>query len=293
MTLANDTTLDARFTLTVGSPSNPFCLEAQFQLDRGLLVLFGPSGAGKSLTLAALAGHISPQEGLITLAGQPLVDTRRSIHVAARDRRIGLVPQHNSLFPFRDVRGNVTFGLPRDQRRSRNDVVESLMDELGIAHLADARPDALSGGERQRVALARALAVRPQLLLLDEPFASIDDAGRRALQDILQSILKDHGIPAVFVTHDVDEARRMGQQVVLFERGRTTRQGRPRDILGIDRKVSITGQVVEEVEASGADGGDATQTIRLSSATLTGPRDSLEANEQGQLHIQAELPLKG
>ena len=282
--------LDARFSLTVGQGATRFDLEARLHLDRGLLVLFGPSGSGKSLTLAALAGHITPQEGRISLRGESLFDGATGANTPARNRTISLVPQHNSLFPFRDVRGNVAFGLPRHRRRGKDDAVEHLMEALGISHLAKSSPGSLSGGERQRVALARALAVRPRLLLLDEPFASIDEAGRCVLQDILKDILKEHEIPAVFVTHDINEARRMGQQIVLFERGRTVVQGAPDEVLGAHGTITVTGQVSNSAtEAKGAAEGGQT-TAQLSSATITGPAHILQADDEGRVCIEAELP---
>jgi len=291
------TALEARFSLTVGHGATLFSLEAELRLERGLLVLFGPSGAGKSLTLAALAGHIHPRDGHINLGGQVLFDAATGINTPARSRQIGLVPQHNSLFPFQDVRGNVTFGLPRRRRRGRDEAVEALMDEVGIAHLASSDPASLSGGERQRVALARALAIQPRLLLLDEPFASIDEDGRRALQDVVEGILERHGIPAVFVTHDVDEARRMGQQVVLFERGRTTAQGRPNEVLGASRRLTLTGRLDGTEPATSSEGlpdndGQLRGTAHLSSATVTGPASMLSVDEDGRICIEAEITVR-
>jgi ABC-type sulfate/molybdate transport systems ATPase subunit len=150
--------------------------------------------------------------------------------VPAHLRRVGYVPQNQGLFPFLDVAANVAFGLPRGPDRSSR--ASAWLDELGIAHLARARPASLSGGERQRVALARALAVEPRLLLLDEPFASVDDEGCQALRVVVRDVIRRHRIPAVLVTHDADEAVALGDRLVRFVRGKTVGAGAPRAMLG-------------------------------------------------------------
>lgn len=213
-------TLVAEFDLSVGG----FDLSASLAVDGGVLVLFGPSGSGKSLTVAALAGLTTPTRGRIQLGDRVLFDDAAGIDVPTRDRRIGYVPQHHSLFPFLTVAENVAFGLPRKRRRA-DPAVTALIEELELGHLADARPSSLSGGERQRVALARALAVEPDLLLLDEPFASIDQAGRRRLRKVVADTLERHATPAVLVTHDPDEAHDLGTHAVLYERGHTVQSG--------------------------------------------------------------------
>jgi molybdate transport system ATP-binding protein len=223
--------LEARIVIDVGRGTSRFSVTAELSLDRGVLVLFGPSGCGKSLTLRSIAGVVTPQQGRITVAGEQLFDSERRILVPAHRRRIGYVPQHHSLFPFCSVRDNVAFGLPRAERVASNAQVEQLMDELGITHLRDAMPRSLSGGERQRVALARALAVKPKLLVLDEPFASIDQSGRDELREALLTALARHSTPAVFVTHDPVEAVVLGDEMVLYERGHSVRSGKPEDLL--------------------------------------------------------------
>ena len=174
------TALEASFELSVPG----FSLAADLRLDDGVLILFGPSGTGKSLTISALAGLITPQTGRIQLGDDVLLDVAAGMNVPAERRRIGYVPQHHSLFPFTDVASNIAFGLPKPRRHRDDEAVRSLLEELDLTALAGADPNALSGGERQRVALARALVVEPRLLLLDEPFASIDRDGRKRLRGI-------------------------------------------------------------------------------------------------------------
>ena len=194
--------LDASFVLSAGN----FSLTAELRLAEGVLILFGPSGAGKSLTVSALAGLVRPERGHIHLDGRPLYDSQAAIDVPTRDRHVGFVPQHHSLFPFLNVAENVAFGLPKARRRPDEPRVLELLKELELDHLASSRPGSLSGGERQRVAFARALAVDPKVLLLDEPFASIDRDGRRRVRAVLSRVLRSHKIPAVLVTHDPSEA---------------------------------------------------------------------------------------
>lgn len=225
--------IEAAFDVRVGGDDAGFALRAELTLDAGVLVLFGRSGTGKSLCLQALVGEVAAKVGYFRLGGEALFDTERALDVPTHRRQIGFVPQHHALFPFCNVRDNVTFGLPRAARKEPPAEVVDLMREVGIAKLADAMPERLSGGERQRVALARALSTSPKLLLLDEPFASIDAAGRRELHGVLKGLLARRNLPAVLVTHDVHEARAIGTAVVPFERGRTLPRISPEE-LGAD-----------------------------------------------------------
>ncbi|EYF00369.1 ATP-binding cassette domain-containing protein [Chondromyces apiculatus] len=282
--------LSAAFTVTVGAGAQrapAFSVSAELSLERGVLVLFGPSGAGKSLTLQALGGLLRPSSGYVRAFGEVLHDSAQGIFVPPERRRIGYVPQVPSLFPHLSVEENVAFGLPwrarwrawwrarwraqgRAQGRAqrwRDPEVATLMEELGIAHRATARPASLSGGERQRVALARALLVAPRLLLLDEPFASIDQEGRAELREVLRAALARHGIPAVLVTHDPEEALVLGDTLVRFERGRTVAQGAPAEILRQERAVVVTGVAAGPATAVG----EGRVVLSLREARVEGP----------------------
>ncbi len=205
----------------VGAPPAAFAVSVELELARGVAVLFGPSGCGKSITLQAIVGTLAPSAGRLVLHGRTLFDASLGVAVLPHERGIGYVPQHHALFPFATVAENVTFGLPRARRRRVEPEIAALRDELGIASLGAAMPDRLSGGERQRVALARALATRPKLLVLDEPFASIDMTGRAALRRVLRETLARRNLSAVLVTHDPVDALELGDTLVRFERGRT------------------------------------------------------------------------
>jgi len=261
------------------APSDSVLKDQQLTLASGTLVLFGPSGAGKTVTVHALAGLLRPERGHVRIAGETVFDAARRENVPAHKRRIGYVPQHQSLFPFMDVLGNVGFGLARAERAGKDILV--LMEELGILHLKRARPDDLSGGERQRVALARALAIRPRLLLLDEPFASIDHDGRAALRATLKDTLKRRDLPAVFVTHDPDDAIELGDSLVRFERGRTTEAGTPRALLQRGETVVLHGTPAGPPrEEEGGRG-----VLRLEGATVEAPLGLLEPGDGGEVTL--------
>jgi molybdate transport system ATP-binding protein len=202
-----------------------FTLDVEWSAGDGVAALFGPSGAGKTLTLQCMAGLVRPDAGRIVVDGQVLFDSVAGIDVRPQRRRVGYVFQGYALFPHLTVRGNVGFGLrDRAERRRREDEV---MARLGIEAFAERFPRELSGGQRQRVALGRALATDPALLLLDEPLSALDLPLRQALRDELRSVLTDWGIAAVLVTHDLTEAYRLGDRIVVYEEGRVI-QAAPR-----------------------------------------------------------------
>jgi molybdate transport system ATP-binding protein len=264
--------IDSRLSLQVGAGVSTFRVDAELLLVAGVLVLFGASGVGKTLTLKALAGLL-PSTGHLRVAGETLVDSAAGVSVPAHLRRVGYVPQEHALFPFLDVAANVAFGLPRSARRG--DRVARWLDELGLTQLASRRPESLSGGERQRVALARALVVQPRLLLLDEPFASLDEEAAGRLRMVVRDVILRHKVPAVLVTHDVDEAMAMGDQLVRFARGRTVESGTPRGLLGRPEEIDVRGRLesVERLEGGMTRG-------KLRDAVVLGPHDLLQLQEE-------------
>jgi molybdate transport system ATP-binding protein len=184
-----------------------------------ILVVLGPSGAGKTILLESISGLRPHRRGQIRLAGADLSG------LAPERRGIGLVFQDAALFPHLSVRENVRFG-PRSRGRAADAATaDSLLRRVGMGHLAGRSPRTLSGGERQRVALARALAIRPGLLLLDEPLSALDLPTREEMRALLQEVLADLDIPAVHVTHDRDEALSIGDDLAIIIRGRLTQAG--------------------------------------------------------------------
>ena len=277
------TALEARFAVTVGGGDRAFSLDVELGLDAGVLVLFGPSGAGKTLTLHALAGLLPGVRGHLHVAGEVLLDSARGVDVPAERRRLGYVPQQHALFPFLDVAGNVAFGLPRRERRPAR--VAALLDELGLGDLAAAQPGSLSGGERQRVALARALAVEPRILLLDEPFASIDEDGRASLQKLVRAAIDRRRMPAVLVTHHPGEAMALGDRLVRFERGKTVAAGDPRAILARGaRGITLAGTCRGPAQALG----DGRARAHLDEAVIEGPEDRIQGQDGAPIRI--DLP---
>jgi iron(III) transport system ATP-binding protein len=183
-------------------------------------VLIGPSGCGKTSLLRAVAGLERCAEGRVTMAGETLSDAATGLHVAPEQRRIGMVFQDYALFPHLSVADNVAFGVAGLERTARAQRVQQMLDLVGLAHAARRAPHELSGGQQQRVALARALAPKPRLLLLDEPFSSLDVDLRERLAQEVRVILKDSGTTALLVTHDQLEAFAVGDVIGVMNKGR-------------------------------------------------------------------------
>lgn len=193
-----------------------FTLEMGFCCQNGeLLALVGPSGSGKTTVARIIAGLEQPDTGVIRLGERTLCDTKNGIQVPTRKRKLGYVFQEASLFPHLRIRENVAFACDTPAR------VDRLLDLLGISHLQNKKPSRISGGERQRAALAQALAASPDLLLLDEPFSALDIETRHSLQQKFLEIKKQLHIPIIMVTHDLQEASLLSDQVVGVENGRT------------------------------------------------------------------------
>jgi iron(III) transport system ATP-binding protein len=191
-----------------------------------LTAILGPSGSGKTTLLRVLAGFDLADAGTVTIGGS-VVDGP-GVHLAPERRQIGYVPQEGSLFPHLTVAANVGFGLPVRQRRGA--AIDELLDAVGLAGLGQRYPHQLSGGQQQRVALARALAVRPKIVLLDEPFASLDAHLRASVRADVQNVLAETGTTGVLVTHDQDEALSTADRVAVLRNGRIAQCAAPLDL---------------------------------------------------------------
>ncbi len=190
------------------------CLEAA---PGELLTLIGPSGCGKSTPLRLVAGLERPDEGSISIAGDVVARGRQWL--PPERRRVGLVFQDHALFPHLTVGSNVAFGLDKLSRQERTARVAEVLDLVRLTHLASRYPHELSGGEQQRVALARALAPRPAVVLLDEPFSSLDESLRAQVRADTVAVLRETGTTAMLVTHDQTEALSVGDRVVVMRDG--------------------------------------------------------------------------
>jgi len=194
--------------------------------EGSLTAVLGPSGSGKTTLLRLLAGFDRPDEGQISIGGT--VVEGEHTHLPPESRRVGYVPQDGALFPHLNAAGNIGFGLPRAERKSGR--TEELLELVGLAGEGQRYPHQLSGGMQQRVALARALATRPSLVLLDEPFASLDAALRAEVRADVARVLSDTGTTAVLVTHDQDEALSLADRVAVLRGGRVAQCAGPEEI---------------------------------------------------------------
>ncbi len=193
--------------------------ELDLTVAGGVTAILGPSGCGKTTLLRSVAGFVTPRAGTVTVAGRVVVGSGRP--VPPRSRGLGYVPQEGGLFPHLDVAANVTFGLPRGERRHARTQVSELLELVELpGSVAGRYPHELSGGQQQRVALARALAPAPALVLLDEPFSSLDAGLREETGRAVVRALRARGAAALLVTHDQGEALSLADQVAVLHEGR-------------------------------------------------------------------------
>jgi molybdate transport system ATP-binding protein len=205
-----------------------FLLDVSFSSSDGVTVVFGPSGSGKSTLLLSILGAVRPRRGRLAVAGRDVFNSSRGIDLPIRQRRVGMVFQDALLFPHLSVLGNVVFGLDGSDRRRR---AMELLERVGATALSRRHPADLSGGERQRVALARSLAANPAALLLDEPFSALDARARRSLGDLILDLQLSTRIPFMHVPHDLGEALRLGDQLLLLDAGRVVQSGSPSAVI--------------------------------------------------------------
>jgi molybdate transport system ATP-binding protein len=202
-------------------------LSVKFQAADGATALFGPSGSGKTSVINMIAGLLAPDRGAISLDETVLFDAKRGVNVPPHQRRIGYVFQEGRLFPHLSVRQNLDYGRRMSGRPRDAGEFERIAALLDVGHLLDRRPGKLSGGERQRVAVGRALLMRPRLLLLDEPLASLDAGHKREILPYLVRLRDDAGVPIVYVSHSPAEVRRIATTVVRLDAGRVVATGGP------------------------------------------------------------------
>ncbi|MCW5688231.1 MAG: molybdenum ABC transporter ATP-binding protein [Pseudolabrys sp.] len=202
-----------------------FRLGVGFESDAGVTALFGPSGSGKTSIVGMIAGLIRPDRGRIVIDGEPVFDSAASIDVPAHRRRIGYVFQDGRLFPHLSVARNLDYGrwmtgMPRDEAQFKH-----VIDLLDIAPLLKRRPGTLSGGERQRVALGRALLMKPRLMLLDEPMASLDARRKSEILPYFVRLRDDTRLPMIYVSHDASEVKALASRIVLLDGGSVVKTG--------------------------------------------------------------------
>jgi ABC-type sulfate/molybdate transport systems ATPase subunit len=225
--------------------ANPLTLAAEAALSGSLAVLVGPSGAGKTSPLRSIAGLMRPERGFVTVADTNVWDSERGTWLQPAERGCGLVMQRPALFPAMTAGENIAFGLGALRRDERERRVQEMAGLLRIEALLPRHPAQLSGGEQQRLAVARTLAPRPRVLLLDEPFAGLNLELKNEILTDLESWLVRTGTPALYVTHDVPEAWRMGSrreaEVLRMESGRIVAQGSAAEVLAAERAQLLAG----------------------------------------------------
>ena len=209
-----------------------FNLDVAFENGAGITALIGRSGSGKSVTINLIAGLMRPDRGAIVLDGRTLVDTKASILVPAYRRRVGLVFQDAQLFPHLTVKQNLLFGRWFAPKTARTVHFASVVETLGIEHLLKRRPGRLSGGEKQRVAIGRALLASPELLLMDEPLASLDTERKLEILPLIEALRDELQVPIVYVSHAIDEVARLASRVIVLANGHVVAAGSVEDVFG-------------------------------------------------------------
>jgi molybdate transport system ATP-binding protein len=200
-------------------------IEARLELGAEVLALVGPNGAGKTTLFLGLLGLRRPERGRIVAGEQLLFDAERGFSLPVEQRRLAYVPQDYALFPHLTAAEQVEFALSQPGRRARTRRAHELLESLGVLGVAARKPAQLSGGERQRIALARALALAPRALLLDEPLAALDVSARDSVRGFLREQLRALGLPAIVITHDVQDARVLADRMAVLEAGRIVQHG--------------------------------------------------------------------
>lgn len=216
--------VDLNIHKTIQSNRRTFSLHIECKLASQRIVILGPSGSGKSLTLKAIAGLITPDEGHIHLNEVILFNKDKRINLKPQSRNIAYLFQDYALFPHLNVLQNIGFGLKQGWFNVRSsesyEAVNHWLDLFDLNVVAVQYPDELSGGQRQRVALARALISKPNALLLDEPFSALDPALRVKMRHELDALQRSLKVPMILITHDPEDAKALGDQVIHLREGR-------------------------------------------------------------------------
>lgn len=218
----------AALSVDVHHRLDAFSLNVRFDAPAGVTAVYGRSGAGKTTIVNAIAGLIRPHSGRVALGGRVLFDAATGVNVAVHKRRIGYVFQDARLFPHRDVLANLVYSRrisPREPRFSE------VIDLLGIEHVLHRKPGNLSGGETQRVAIGRALLSNPDLLLMDEPLASLDTVRKGEILPYLERLRDKTNVPIVYVSHAIAEVARLATSLVILDDGKVVAAGAASDVL--------------------------------------------------------------
>lgn len=196
-----------------------FKLDVSMKSNRKIIGFLGASGSGKSMTLKCIAGLEKPTSGKIIIEDTVIFDSEKNINMKARDRKVGFLFQNYALFPHMNIKDNIEIGLEKTSKEEKNKLSSNYIEKFGLKGLENRYPWQLSGGQQQRVALARALITSPEILLLDEPFSALDHHLRVSMEQELIELLKDYKGKVIFVTHDISEAYRVCDEIIVFDSG--------------------------------------------------------------------------
>ncbi|OPJ61919.1 sulfate/molybdate ABC transporter ATP-binding protein [Clostridium oryzae] len=207
-----------------------FSLNISFHSNSTSLALLGESGSGKSVTLKCISGLLTPDEGKIIVNRRVFFDSSKKINMPVQQRKIGFLFQNYALFSNMTVYKNISYALNHLHQKAKKNTLENIIKNMRLEDITEKYPAQLSGGQQQRVALARALAVSPQALLLDEPFSALDNTLKSIMiKQMLDTLLNYNGI-AILVTHNVDEAYQLCEDIVVLEKGQSKGQGNKKEI---------------------------------------------------------------
>ena len=208
-----------------------FSLSVQLQTNSGLTAFFGRSGSGKSSLINMIAGLDDPAEGHISVGGQVLFDAARNINIPPEKRQFGYVFQEGRLFPHLNVKANLLYARRFIKSDLDDKAFKQIIDLLGLESLLERRPFTLSGGEKQRVAIGRALLAEPQLLLMDEPLASLDASRKAEILPFIENLRDHFSLPILYVSHDMEEVIRLADTMVLLDKGSVVADGDVEDLM--------------------------------------------------------------
>lgn len=209
---------------------NDFELNIKFEIKNKPLALLGSSGSGKSMTLRAIAGLENPDMGIISNGDRKFFDSREKINLPSGHRKVGFIFQNYALFPHMTVYENILFGLGNKTKEERDEIVYEELKKVHMLDFQDRFPKELSGGQQQRVAIARALSLKPEILLFDEPFSALDEHTRGLVVREIGETLSDFEGSTIIVTHNMDEAYRLCEDIVVINNGAEERSGDKRSV---------------------------------------------------------------
>lgn len=238
----------ARFTL----PRSEFCLESDFEIPgKGVTALFGQSGSGKTTLLRCLAGLERAKDGLVIVNGEYWQDESNKLFLPIHQRSLGYVFQDPRLFPHLNVQRNLEYGWKRILPGQRRVIFKDVVEWLGLEHLLKRTPEKLSGGEKQRVSIARALLASPQLLIMDEPLASLDSAAKAEILPYLEKLHQTLSIPVLYVSHSLEEVARLADSMLLLKNGKLIASGKTMEVMTrLDLPLSHLDEACASIDAT-------------------------------------------